>query len=129
MSNPTDFFGDCQEFANLYLEKTQQKATGKINREFIIKMVMDELDELKEAKDETEEVDALLDATYYIFDHLAKTGLDIRPVWKLIHEANMTKFGPGGHRREDGKWCKPPNFTPPDDKIREEITRQRQEQL
>jgi len=27
---------------------------------------------------------------------------------------NLAKFGPGGHRREDGKWVKPPNHQPPD---------------
>ena len=37
----------------------------------------------------------------------------------------MTKFGPGGYKREDGKWCKPPDFIHPDDEIREEILRQR----
>ena len=62
---------------------------------------------------------------YYILNHLATTGLDIRPVWKLIHDANMTKFGPGGYKREDGKWCKPPNFVPPDDEIRKVIENQR----
>jgi predicted HAD superfamily Cof-like phosphohydrolase len=121
----TDFFADCKEFATTVSQKTGKPHTGKVNREFIIRMVMDELEELKNAQDETEEVDALLDAAYYIFDHLAKTGLDIRPVWKLIHEANMSKFGPGGYISQDGKWMKPPGFVPPDDKIREEIKRQR----
>jgi len=86
---------------------------------------MDELKELDEAKDEAEQVDALLDAVYYIFDHLAKTGLNIRFIWELIHKANMTKFGPGGHKREDGKWCKPKDFVAPDEAIRQEIARQR----
>ena len=85
----------------------------------------------------TEEVDALLDATCtfpfstlrfprtapltgraraadYILQHLATTGLDVRPVWSLIHSANMSKFGEGGYLREDGKWMKPPNFVAPD---------------
>jgi predicted HAD superfamily Cof-like phosphohydrolase len=120
-----DFFGDCKEFGELYNKRTGKHFSGKINRKFIRQMVIDELDELDEAKDEAEEVDALLDATYYILHHLAGTGLDIRPVWKLIHKANMTKFGPGGYKREDGKWCKPPDFVPPDDDIRKEIARQR----
>ena len=120
-----DMFGDCQEFACLFSERTGNHFSGKIDREFIIKMVNDELEELRQAKDETEEVDALLDAVYYILNHLATTGLDIRPVWKLIHDANMTKFGPGGYKREDGKWCKPPNSVPPDDEIRKVIENQR----
>jgi hypothetical protein len=26
----------------------------------------------------------------------------------------MAKFGPGGYKRSDGKWCKPPNWKKPD---------------
>ena len=29
-------------------------------------------------------------------------------------DANLRKFAPGGHRRADGKWIKPPDWTPPD---------------
>lgn len=124
-----DFFEDCKTFAKTVQEKTGNKPfTGKIDRQFIKRMVMDELNELDDAKDETEEVDALLDAVYYIFDHLAKTGLDIRPIWKLIHQANMRKFGPGGFM-ENGKWHKPSSFVPPDEDIRKEIEKQRKQLL
>ena len=122
--NKVDFFSDCTEFAKLYCTKTGAKPNADIDVTFITKMVNDELQELKDATDEAEQVDALLDAVYYIFDHLAKTGLDIRPIWKLIHKANMTKFEKG-HKREDGKWMKPSDFVPPDDAIREEIFTQR----
>lgn len=121
-----DMFEDCREFAKVYCEKTGSSPTGRINREFILKMIDDESKELLVAGDEAEEVDALLDTVYYILDHLAKTGLDIRPIWKMIHAANMKKFGPGGYKREDGKWCKPLDFIPPDDDIRKEIQRQRE---
>lgn len=87
-------------------------------------MVLYELNELDEAKDEAEEIDALLDATYYILHHLSGTGLDIRPIWNLIHMANMTKFGPGGYKNKIGKWYKPKDFIPPDDNIRKEIKKQ-----
>lgn len=120
-----DMFGDCQEFAALFSQRTSKYFSGKIDREFITKMVKDELEELAVAKDEAEEVDALLDAVYYILNHLATTRLNIRPIWNMIHKANMTKFGPGGYMRSDGKWCKPPNFVAPDDDIRKEIKRQR----
>jgi predicted HAD superfamily Cof-like phosphohydrolase len=124
-----DMFGDCQEFCKLYNERTGSHFKGKIDRNFITQMVMDELQELAEAKDEAEEVDALLDATYYILNHLAGTGLDIRPIWTMIHNANMSKFGPGGYKREsDGKWCKPPDFVHPDDDIRAEVARQRKQE-
>lgn len=124
-SKVPDMFGDCKEFGELYNKRTGNHFSGKINKKFIRQMVLDELDELDEAKDEAEEVDALLDATYYILHHLSGTGLDIRPIWNLIHKANMTKFGPGGYKNEIGKWCKPKDFVAPDDDIRKEISKQR----
>jgi|AntAceMinimDraft_11_1070367.scaffolds.fasta_scaffold235232_1 predicted HAD superfamily Cof-like phosphohydrolase len=128
-NNFPDMFGDCKEFATLYNERTGNHFDGKIDRKFITQMVYDELEELKVAKDEAEEVDALLDAVYYMLNHLAGTGLDIRPIWSRIHRANMEKFGEGGYKREsDGKWMKPPNFQSPDDDIRLEIEKQRSSQ-
>ena len=187
-----EFLKDAKEFGALYLSKVRSSQIA-FNPAFVFHMVQDEMKELEDAKDEAERVDAVLDATYYILDHLGKfafeetvqvlrvsrtgkaqmecnnlesfawfveesirsqskwntdtewsdsvkllvdlaekfvgglyeLGVDPVPVWKLIHQANMTKFGPGGYCREDGKWVKPPNFTPPDDLIRKEIARQR----
>lgn len=126
MTDHPDIFTDAATFTAEYNLKTGKKSGGKINREFITKMVMDELEELKNAQDETEEVDALLDAMYYIAQHLATTGLDCRPIWKLIHHANMSKFGAGGYvDPKTGKWMKPLSFVAPDEAIRQEIQRQR----
>jgi predicted HAD superfamily Cof-like phosphohydrolase len=33
---------------------------------------------------------------------------------QAVDQNNLAKFGPGGHRREDGKWVKPPDHKPPD---------------
>lgn len=190
---------DAQEFAALYLKQTGKQPNNQIQDDFIIKMVMDEMQELVEAKSMTEQIDACLDAVYYILDHLAKTnesdrklvserfqilsvglhnkllkpeplqadivqfmydiveaflqsiknestdqrkiatliqliqkltiywveiGIDLMPIWKLIHQANLTKFGPGGYMREDGKWMKPAGFIPPDADIEKELARQ-----
>lgn len=30
-----------------------------------------------------------------------------------VDRNNLAKFGPGGYRREDGKWIKPPDHKPP----------------
>lgn len=216
MSSYFSLYIDCKEFTKKYVEKTDKKYLNDIDVDFISRMIKDEFEELKEAKDEAEEIDALLDAVYYILNHLAmvevdiskhwkkiinsyminpksnwgftdmittieeiynqsgvvntkrihkdkisgevhslleslqmttnncskieillrcvflnlleiiSSGINVRPIWKLIHNANMTKFGPGGYKRDDGKWMKPKNFIPPDDDIREEIKNQRQ---
>lgn len=41
-------------------------------------------------------------------------GIDLPAVWCEVRRANMAKFGPGSHRREDGKLLKPPGWQPPD---------------
>lgn len=117
------WYDDCVQFTRLMEEKTGKKMEKKIDRAFIMKMVQDEMKELEEAKDMTEEVDALLDTVYYILQHLSRTGLDMNPIWKFIHKANMTKFEKG-YMREDGKWMKPDDFQPPDEDIRKEIHKQ-----
>lgn len=116
------FFQDCLEFTRRR-NQCINKITGqsRIDRTFIIQMVKDELQELAEAKNFTEEVDALVDIIYYCLQHLSNTGLQIEPIWNLVHRANMTKFGPGGYLNEIGKWVKPPNFIPPDEDIQKEI--------
>lgn len=120
-----DMFYHACEFARLYEEKTGNKSSPAINVDHIYNMVQDELKELKEAKDDAEKVDALLDAVYYILSELAKTRLDIRPIWKMIHMANMTKFKKGHKDPNTPKWIKPKDFVPPDDDIRLEIEHQR----
>lgn len=47
---------------------------------------------------------------------------DVEPQ-RLVDENNLAKFGPGGYRREDGKWIKPPDHQPP--ALAEEVERQK----
>jgi len=41
-------------------------------------------------------------------------GIDDEKLLQEVDEANLRKFGLGGYAREDGKWMKPPDWTPPD---------------
>jgi len=45
---------------------------------------------------------------------LSACGIQDEPIQDEVDRANLRKFAPGGHRREDGKWIKPPNWQPPD---------------
>ena len=118
-------FQDCLEFTQTRNNCINQPTgCATIDRKFITRMIQDELQELAEAKDLTEEVDALIDIIYYAAQHLSNTGINPQPIWDLVHQANMTKFGPGGFQDERGKWNKPPNFVPPDDDIRVNIEEQ-----
>ena len=45
---------------------------------------------------------------------LSALGIQDEPVQEAVDRANLRKFGPGGYRREDGKWMKPADFVPAD---------------
>ncbi|MCH2175885.1 MAG: HAD family hydrolase [Lentisphaeria bacterium] len=92
---------------------------------FIRKMVNDEMDELEEAKDITEQADALVDAIYYICDTAARHGMNLDPLFDIVHQANMSKVVEGKViRREDGKILKPAGWEDPGPKLDVEVERQ-----
>ena len=71
-----------------------------------------------------DQADAVVDCAYYGYDAFAKTGVNLRRVFNVVHKANMDKRFPDGtfQKREDGKIIKPPGWCEPD--IRAEIERQ-----
>lgn len=54
----------------------------------------------------------LADLLYVAYGTAVSLGIDIRPVFRAVHEANMAKVG--GGKRADGKVLKPPGWRPPD---------------
>jgi predicted HAD superfamily Cof-like phosphohydrolase len=56
-------------------------------------------------------IDALVDILYVTYGAALAFGVDLEPIFKEVHRANMTKTG--GHRRADGKVLKPADFVPP----------------
>lgn len=76
-----------------------------------------------------EQQDALVDLIYVVMNAAAKTGVDIDPVFDVVHKTNMAKIDPVTgkvNKRADGKVIKPPGWQPPD--ILSEIKRQISEQ-
>lgn len=95
---------------------------------FIRRMVNDELDELQEAKECWEQADALVDAIYYLCDTAVRHGMNLDPLFKIVHQANMQKVVDGRVlRREDGKILKPAGWTDPAPALRAETDRQARE--
>ncbi len=68
-----------------------------------------------------EVVDGCADISVVTVGTLIAFGVEDEPVLEEVDESNLRKFEEGSYRREDGKWMKPPGWTPPD--IREAITR------
>ena len=95
---------------------------------FIRKMVNDELDELEQARETWEQADALVDAVYYLCDTAVRHGMNLDPLFQLVHQANLAKLVDGKVlRREDGKILKPAGWTDPAPLLQAEIERQARE--
>ncbi len=66
------------------------------------------------AVDLKEVVDGCADISVVTIGTLIAFGVDDEPVLEEVDASNLRKFGEGSYRREDGKWMKPPGWTPPD---------------
>ena len=93
--------------------------------DFVRRMVADEMQELGEARDVTEQADALVDAIYYLMDTAVRHGIDLDPLFDIVHRANMGKVVNGSVlRRADGKILKPEGWVDPAPFLRAEVLRQ-----
>jgi predicted HAD superfamily Cof-like phosphohydrolase len=52
----------------------------------------------------------LADLLYVVYGTAVSCGIDMAPVFQEVHRSNMSKVG--GHKRADGKWVKPPDYSP-----------------
>ncbi len=59
-------------------------------------------------------VDGCADISVVTMGTLIAFGVKDEPVLEAVDHANLRKFGPGAYTRADGKWIKPPDWTPPD---------------
>lgn len=66
--------------------------------------------------------DALVDKLYFIIGTAVTLGIDLEPLFDLVHTANMKKFTEPTYRESDGKLGKPEGWKPPD--IGTELERQ-----
>lgn len=80
-----------------------------------VRLIQEEFDELKEAM-ATGNLAAvakeLADLLYVTYGTAVSYGIDMEPVFQEVHRSNMSKVG--GYKRADGKWVKPPTYSPAD---------------
>mgnify|MGYP001942385311 CR=1 FL=1 len=99
---------------------------------FIATMCEDEVQELRDAKTIGEQADAIVDTIYYLCDAAIKSGMQLDPIFDMVHAANMTKVTPEGVVLRDtdpesdrfGKILKPEGFIAPNALIEEYIAKQ-----
>lgn len=61
-----------------------------------------------------EVIDGCCDIKVVTTGTLIACGIPDEAAQRLVDESNLRKFGPGGYRRDDGKFIKPPDWIPPD---------------
>lgn len=64
--------------------------------------------------DIVEAVDGCCDVSVVTTGTLSALGVSDESVQFEVNQSNLAKFGPGGYRRDDGKWVKPPDHKPPE---------------
>ncbi|MBM3223603.1 MAG: hypothetical protein FJZ47_07365 [Candidatus Tectomicrobia bacterium] len=78
-----------------------------------VTLIQEEFDELREALAQ-QDIEAvakeLADLLYVVYGTAVSCGVNMRPVFEEVHRSNMSKVG--GHKRADGKWIKPPDYSP-----------------
>lgn len=78
-----------------------------------VRLIQEEFDELKEAmaaKNLEGIAKELADLLYVVYGTAVSYGIDMEPVFQEVQRSNMSKIG--GYKREDGKWVKPPSYSP-----------------
>ena len=78
-----------------------------------VSLIQEEFAELREALSQ-QDIEAvakeLADLLYVVYGTAVSCGIDMAPVFREVHRSNMSKVG--GHKRADGKWIKPPDYSP-----------------
>lgn len=59
-------------------------------------------------------IDGCCDIKVVTTGTLVALGVPDEPFQNEVDKNNLDKFGPGGYRRDDGKWVKPPGHKAPD---------------
>ena len=77
------------------------------------RLIQEEFDELKEAMNAGNLpgiAKELADLLYVVYGTAVSCGIDVAPVFREVQRSNMSKVG--GYKRSDGKWVKPPTYSP-----------------
>lgn len=82
-------------------------------RELRVRLIDEEFGELKEALAKQDLIGIakeLADLLYVVYGTAVSYGIEMGPVFQEVHRSNLSKVG--GYKRADGKWVKPPTYSP-----------------
>ena len=111
MTNP---FRDQEKF----MKACDQSVTGdQAQFDMYMDLIDEEYEELKDADDDVETLDALIDILVVTIGAIHSAGWDAEGAWKEVMATNFAKIDRDTgkvRKREDGKVLKPVGWTPPD---------------
>lgn len=93
--------------------ETVPRVPDEATRSLRVRLIQEEFGELQEAlgqRDAAAVAKELADLLYVVYGTAVSCGIDMEPVFREVHRSNMSKIG--GHKRADGKWVKPPTYSP-----------------
>jgi predicted HAD superfamily Cof-like phosphohydrolase len=113
-----DWYGDVLAFHQKFGAAIGQEGPAQPHADIIVlrdRLHAEEYSELRSALliegDLPAIADAIVDLIYVLLGTAVSYGIDVRPIWQMVHTANMAKEG--GATRADGKILKPEGWLPP----------------
>ncbi len=97
------------------LVRTAPTDLNEETKQLRIRLIQEEFDELKEAMASgnlAAVAKEMADLLYVTYGTAVSYGIDMEPVFQEVHRSNLSKVG--GYKRADGKWVKPPTYSPAD---------------
>ena len=112
--NMTNPFRDQEKF----MKACDQSVTGDQKQfDMYMNLIDEEYRELKDAPDDVETLDALIDILVVTIGAIHSAGWDAEGAWKEVMRTNFAKIDKETgkvRKREDGKVLKPVGWAPPD---------------
>jgi predicted HAD superfamily Cof-like phosphohydrolase len=123
-------FNEVKRFHTVFGHPVNEKPT-LMNAKRVrarIDYIQEELQEFADAKDVVAQVDANLDALYFILGNFVELGVTPQALFEIVQSANMAKLFPDGKPRYDAsrnnKIIKPDGWETPEPKLLAEMQRQ-----
>jgi predicted HAD superfamily Cof-like phosphohydrolase len=91
------------------------RVPDEATRALRVRLIQEEFEEFQQAMAQNDlhgMAKELADLLYVVYGSAVSCGIDMEPVFREVHRSNMSKVG--GHKRADGKWVKPPTYSPAD---------------
>ena len=101
-------------------------ALTQARKEARAKWIREEIDEFLAAKDVVGQMDAIVDAIYFLLGSAVEIGVEPQQLFDIVQNANMSKLWPDGkpRYRDDGKVLNPISWQAPEPLLQKEIERQ-----